>query len=61
VALLPWRTIARLEPAPSGLYEVSWRDADARGEIHVVVYDGAWFDCGTPASLRDANLAASTA
>ncbi len=27
VALLPWSDVAGLEPQPSGLYEVSWRDA----------------------------------
>jgi MurNAc alpha-1-phosphate uridylyltransferase len=61
VALMPWHTIERLEPVPTGLYEVLWRDAAARGEIDLVPYDGPWFDCGTHASYRDANLAASTA
>lgn len=56
--LLPWRVVRELEVTPSGLYEVVWRDEHAAGRLEVVGYDGAWVDCGTPADLLEANLAA---
>jgi NDP-sugar pyrophosphorylase family protein len=61
VALLPYRFVDPLRPVPTGLYEVVLRDAEAHGEIELMPYDGDWFDCGTPASYRAANLAASSA
>lgn len=60
-ALLPWAEVRRLEPVPSGLWEVSWRPAAAAGRIEAVpVPPGTPFvDCGTPAAYLAANLAAS--
>jgi NDP-sugar pyrophosphorylase family protein len=55
VCLLPWPLVSHLDPVPSGLYEVLWRDAHARDELEFVVHSGAWFDCGTPEALRAAN------
>lgn len=58
-ALMPWPEIDRLEPVPSGIYEVSWRAAEAEGRLEVVAGDGPFFDCGTPSGYLAANLAAS--
>ena len=58
-ALMPWADVARLADEPSGLYEVSWRDASANEDrVEVVVLpDGADFvDCGTPQDYLEANL-----
>ena len=55
---MPWRVVSELEVAPSGLYEVVWRDELTAGRLEVVAYDGPWVDCGTPADLLQANLAA---
>jgi N-acetyl-alpha-D-muramate 1-phosphate uridylyltransferase len=57
--LLPWRLIRRLEPVPSGLYEVLWRDEDAAGRLEFVRSDDIAIDCGTPADYLRANLHAS--
>lgn len=56
--LLPWRIVRELKATPSGLYEVVWRDEHAADRLEVVRYDGPWVDCGTPADLLEANLAA---
>jgi NDP-sugar pyrophosphorylase family protein len=58
-ALMPWSEVARLPPAPSGLYEASWRRLAAADEIDLVRWDGPCLDCGTPARYLAANLAAS--
>lgn len=58
-SLLPWTEIERLAPEPTGLYEVSWRGAQAEGRLEVVRHDGPFVDCGTPAQYLAANLAAS--
>jgi MurNAc alpha-1-phosphate uridylyltransferase len=58
-ALLPWAEVQRLEPVPSGLWEVSWGAALAEGRVEVVRHDGPFVDCGTPADYLEANLAAS--
>jgi NDP-sugar pyrophosphorylase family protein len=55
-SLLPWAEVARLEPVPSGLYEVMWRGAHAEGRLDVVVHGGQFVDCGTPADYLRANL-----
>lgn len=55
-ALMPWPDIAELEPVPSGLYEVSWRAAQAAGRLEVVRHDGPFVDCGTPRQYLAANL-----
>lgn len=58
-ALMPWAAVARLEPVPSGLYEVSWRAAADADAVDVLRYDGDFVDCGTPEQYLDANLRAS--
>jgi NDP-sugar pyrophosphorylase family protein len=58
-SLLPWEEIAKLEPIPSGLYEVGWQPAQAAGRLDVDHYRGPFFDCGTPAGYLAANMAAS--
>ena len=55
---LPWSTSSRLVESPTGLYEVVWRAAFARGELEVVDHDGLFIDCGTPHDYLEANLAA---
>jgi NDP-sugar pyrophosphorylase family protein len=57
-SLLPWAELSRFEAVPSGLYERCWRDVAARGRVETISYDGAFVDCGTPASYLAANLAA---
>ncbi len=56
--LLPWRVVRDLEVAPSGLYEVVWRDEHDAGRLEVIGHNGTWVDCGTPADLLEANLLA---
>lgn len=58
-ALMPWADVASLSDEPSGLYETSWRAADAAGRVDVVRHDGPFVDCGTPEQYLAANLAAS--
>jgi N-acetyl-alpha-D-muramate 1-phosphate uridylyltransferase len=58
-ALMPWPEVAQLAPAPSGLYEASWRALADSGDIDIVRWDGPCLDCGTPARYLAANLAAS--
>ncbi len=58
-ALMPWRAVAALEDEPAGLYEVSWREAQAEGRLDVVRHDGPFVDCGTPEQYLAANLQAS--
>ncbi len=57
--LLPWRHVERLEPVPSGLYEVMWRDCATRRDISFARHDGTAIDCGTPRDYLMANLHAS--
>ena len=59
VALLPRAVVERLEPVPSGLYEVSWRAERAADRLDLVVTDSVYIDCGTPADYLAANLLAS--
>jgi MurNAc alpha-1-phosphate uridylyltransferase len=59
--LLPWTAIAGLAVTPSGLYEVLWRAAAARGELELVTLAQAGagdvaVDCGTPRDYLSANL-----
>jgi len=58
-ALHPWSDLARLDAEPSGLYERSWRRHADTGALDVAVYDGVFYDCGTPGRYLAANLAAS--
>lgn len=55
--LLPWAQVASLSEAPSGLYEVVWRDADL--DLVVARPETFFIDCGTPAEYLAANLHAS--
>ncbi len=59
--LLPAAQLARLEPVPAGLYEVLWRDLDARGELDLVVTTAPVVDCGTPGDLARARELAAAA
>ena len=59
VSLLPWSSVAPLAAEPSGLWEVSWRQAHEQGRVELVDLDGPWFDTGTPANYLAANLAAN--
>jgi mannose-1-phosphate guanylyltransferase/MurNAc alpha-1-phosphate uridylyltransferase len=54
-SLLPWSEVRRLEPVPSGLYEVCWRALAAADAIETVPHAGPWVDCGTPARYLAAN------
>lgn len=61
VSLLPWTAVRDLAVTPSGLYEVLWRDQEARGELELVTLGqvGAgevFVDCGTPQQYLRANL-----
>jgi mannose-1-phosphate guanylyltransferase/MurNAc alpha-1-phosphate uridylyltransferase len=58
-SLLPWSELERLEPVPSGLYEVVWRRCAAAGGLDVVRHDGPFVDCGTPTDYLAANLEAA--
>lgn len=59
VALMPWRLVRDLRVVPSGLYEMMWgREAEA-GRLDLVVYDGPFVDCASPADYLAANLLAS--
>jgi NDP-sugar pyrophosphorylase family protein len=58
-ALMPWREVSGLRPAPAGLYEASWRRLAAEDRMETVRWDGPCLDCGTPARYLAANLAAS--
>jgi mannose-1-phosphate guanylyltransferase/MurNAc alpha-1-phosphate uridylyltransferase len=56
--LLPWSVASTLPDAPSGLWELVWRDALSAGRIETVAVPAGlpFFDCGTPASYLAANL-----
>lgn len=55
-ALMPWDDVVRLEPVPSGLWEVSWRAAHEAGRVESVAYHGPFTDCATPADYLALNL-----
>lgn len=57
--LLPWAAVATLAPVPSGLYELVWRAAEARGELELVRTPHVTIDCGRPRDYLAANLHAS--
>jgi NDP-sugar pyrophosphorylase family protein len=58
-SLLPWADVEPLTAEPSGLWEVSWRQARDEGRLDLVAIDGPWFDTGTPSRYLAANLAAN--
>jgi NDP-sugar pyrophosphorylase family protein len=55
-SFLPWAVVRDLSADPAALYETTWRPAAVDERLDVVGYDGACFDCGTPASYLRANL-----
>jgi MurNAc alpha-1-phosphate uridylyltransferase len=57
--LLPWAVIAPLEARPSGLYDLLWAAAAARGELELVPTVGRAIDCGRASDYLAANLDAS--
>jgi hypothetical protein len=57
--LLPWAVVRELEPVPSGLYEVCWRQLHEQGALGFVASDVEHIDGGTPAAYLGANMAAS--
>lgn len=57
-SVLPWSLIRDLEPVPTGLYEVVWRDAHEHGVLDVVRSGSPFVDCGTPADYLGANMLA---
>ncbi len=58
-ALMAWRDVANLRSEPSGLFASVWAPARRAGRLEVVVAEGPFVDCGTPASYLAANLLAS--
>ncbi|HUS61159.1 MAG TPA: NTP transferase domain-containing protein [Acidimicrobiales bacterium] len=59
VALMAWADVVVLAAEPTGLYEVSWRQAITEGRVDYVEVDGTFRDCGTPADYLAANMFAS--
>lgn len=62
--LLAWPAVARLEPTPTGLFEVLWQGELEAGRLELVTLAEAGagdvaIDCGTPADYLAANLHAS--
>jgi MurNAc alpha-1-phosphate uridylyltransferase len=55
-ALMPWSEVCRLRAEPTGLYECSWRQAEAEGRLDLAPHAGPFFDCGTPVEYLAANL-----
>jgi NDP-sugar pyrophosphorylase family protein len=60
LSLLPAAIAQTIEPRPTGLHEVVWRDAEQRGQLDLVPSDASFIDCGTPMDYLRANLAASS-
>jgi len=60
MGLIPASTVADFSARPSGLYEMSWRDAWERGALDLVEHVGPFIDCGTPAEYLRANMSASS-
>lgn len=58
-SLMPWHLVKELQPVPTGLWEVSWRELWQAGEIELFEYGGRFVDCGTPSDYLHANLMAA--
>lgn len=58
-SLLPWAVVLGLPVSPSGLWEVSWRDALDEGRIDTVHHRGPFVDCADAVDYLRANLAAA--
>lgn len=57
--LLPAEFAAALSDEPAGLFEVCWGPRIGSGELELVEQPGQFFDCGTPAELAAARVAAA--
>lgn len=55
-SLLPPSIAGRLDPVPSGLWEVVWKQAVAEGRLDAVHEPGPVVDCGTPRDYLRANM-----
>lgn len=58
-SLIPAEAAQRLPDAVGALYDQVWRPAEVRGELEIVLADGDFVDCGSPADYLRANLIAS--
>ena len=58
-SLLPWDVVASLPTTPSGLWEVSWREALEEDRIEAVHHHGPFVDCADAVDYLRANLAAA--
>ncbi len=56
---MPWDEVKAIAAEPSGLWEVSWRQALAEGRTETVHHHGDFVDCAGPAEYLDANLRAA--
>lgn len=54
--LLPWSAVRDLPAEPLGLYEATWRKAEAEGRLDFADTAATFVDCGTPADYLAANL-----
>lgn len=58
-SLMPWDVVQGLPVTPSGLWEVSWRQALEDGRVETVHHHGAFVDCADAVDYLRANLAAA--
>ena len=58
-SLMPWAEVERLPTTPSGLWEVSWRQALDEGRVEAVAHHGPLVDCADAVDYLRANLAAA--
>lgn len=58
-SLMPWSVVERLPTTPSGLWEVSWRQANEEGRVEAVAHHGPLVDCADAVDYLRANLAAA--
>jgi NDP-sugar pyrophosphorylase family protein len=58
-SLMPWAAAAALQPEPTGLYEVCWRQLHQGGGLELVPTASPFRDCGTPADYLAANMLAT--
>jgi MurNAc alpha-1-phosphate uridylyltransferase len=58
-SLMPWNVVQDLPVTPSGLWEVSWRQALADERVETVHHHGPFVDCADAADYLRANLAAA--
>lgn len=58
-SLMSWDVVRALPLTPSGLWEVSWRQALTEGRIETVHHHGPFVDCADVVDYLRANLAAA--